>query len=75
MKLITFFLHAPQSPKSKPVFVPISGDFDSVVEAKTIAIATALKNARFSDWCVAIEIEDQTGKIVASWSKDDAQRP
>jgi hypothetical protein len=54
------------------MFVPISGDFASVDEARQIAIATATGNPRFSNWCVALEIEDQAGNIVAKWRRDDA---
>jgi hypothetical protein len=53
------------------MFVPISGDFNSVADARQIAIATATDNPRFTSWCIAFEIEDETGKIVSKWTKGD----
>jgi hypothetical protein len=48
----------------------VTGDFASVAHAKRAAIDTATTNPSFKDWCVALEIEDDTGTIVATWRKE-----
>jgi hypothetical protein len=57
------------------MFVPISGEFDRVEDARRIAIAVATENPRFTEWCVGFEIEDDAGVIVSKWSKEDAPPP
>jgi len=75
MNLTIFYLRAAKETKSQPVFVPISGDFDGVGDAKLCAIATATRNPNFREWCVAFDIQDRNGNIVADWKADNAPRP
>lgn len=72
MRLTTFYIHAPTQADASPGFVPISGEFESVDEARELAIATATTNPRFTGWCASFEIENDGGQVVSRWSQGDA---
>ncbi len=74
MRLVTYFLHAPSMPGAVPAVVPISGDFERVSDAESAAIFSVTKNPRFKSWCVAFEIENEAGEIVAVWNVENASR-
>lgn len=71
MRLTTYYIPSSANATGSPGFVPISGDYSSVDEAYDIAVGTAVKNPRFTSWCVAFDIENDGGEVVASWSQDD----
>ncbi|HEX8167535.1 MAG TPA: hypothetical protein VF601_17345 [Beijerinckiaceae bacterium] len=73
MKFTTHFLHAAR-PGTVPKSVPVSGDYPSIAHAKKEAVAMATNDPNFKNWCVALEIEDEHGTVVAEWRNDQSTR-
>jgi hypothetical protein len=67
MRFLTNYYHA--FPEDDPEVLPVAGDYPSAADALDAAVIVA-DTVSFREWCVAIEIKDEHGNVVAMWSLD-----